>query len=131
VEWGWRNLTIVIAPCGSLGWAYALWPFGVWACIVGGLFGGTAGILGARLLARLAERASAEGGRRRWVSVGAVLVALWLALVILPSVVGAVARTRYRPEPRPNQVIASSPGAKTTILSAAYLRTGKLHHSPA
>ncbi len=107
---GWRNLAIVIAPCGSLAWAYALWPFGV-LCVAGGLFGAATGVLGTRPLARLADRASAEGGLRRWLSAAAVLVALWLALVILPSAVGAVARFRSRSEQTPNQALRQTGAA--------------------
>jgi hypothetical protein len=92
---GYRTIAASVAPSGSLAWAYALWPFGVWACVAGGVCGAVAGVLGARPLARLEERASAAGGVRRWSAVAAVLVGLWLALVLVPSVVGAVARSRH------------------------------------
>ena len=95
---GWRDTAFAIAPIGSLAWAFALWPFGVGACLAGGACGAVAGVFGARPLARLADRASAEGGIWRWSAATAVLVALWLALVIVPAVIGGIVRERFRDE---------------------------------
>src|SRR5215469_9520088 len=104
---GWRDTALAIAPSGSLAWAFALWPFGAGACAAGAVCGAVAGVFGARPLARLADRASAEGGIRRWSATAAVLVALWLALVIVPAVIGGIVRSHSRPAPAPNQ----APGA--------------------
>jgi hypothetical protein len=81
---------------GCPAWAYALWPFGVWASVAAGAGGAVAGLFGPVLLARLEERALAEGGVRRWAAVVTVLVALWLAVVIVPSIVGAAVRSHRR-----------------------------------
>jgi hypothetical protein len=108
---GWRDVALMIVPSGALAWAYALWQFGAAAGLAGGVFGAAAGILGARPLARLADRAAAEGGLRRWAAAVIVLVALWLALVIVPAVIGGVARSRNRPTPRPNQALHLTPAA--------------------
>ena len=106
---GYHTMAATIAPSGCLAWTYALWPFGVWACVAGGVCGAVAGVIGARPLARLEDRASAMGGLGRWSAVAAVLVGLWLALVIAPSVVGVVARSRPRPAPEaePGSVLSS------------------------
>lgn len=90
---GYRTIAATIASSGGLAWAYALWPFGVWACVAGAVCGMVAGVLGANPLTRLEVRAIAAGGLRRWLAVTAVLVGLWLVLVITPSIVGAVARS--------------------------------------
>ena len=92
---GWRNTAVVIAPSGGLAWAFALWPFGVGACVVGGVCGVVAGAFGARPLAQLADQALAKGGLWRWSAAVAVLVGLWLALVIAPSIVGAITRSHH------------------------------------
>ena len=107
---GWRNTAIVIAPSSSFAWAFALWPFGVGACAAGAVCGAVAGVFGARPLARLADRASAEGGIRRWSAAAAVLVALWLALVIVPAVIGGVVRSHSRPAQTPTQAPAPDRG---------------------
>ena len=91
---GWRDIALMIAPSGGLAWAFALWPFGMGACIAGGACGAVAGVVGARPLARFADRALAEGGIWRWAATAAVLVALWLALVIVPAVIGGIVRSR-------------------------------------
>jgi hypothetical protein len=93
LDLGWRNMAAVIAPSASLAWAFALWPFGVGACVAGAVCGAVAGVFGARPLARLADRASAEGGILRRSATAAVLVALWLALVIVPAVIGGLVRS--------------------------------------
>jgi hypothetical protein len=107
---GWRDMALAIAPSGSLAWAVALWPFGAGACAAGAVCGAVAGVFGARPLARLADRASAEGGIRRWSAAAAVLVALWLALVIVPAVIGGVVGSRSRPAQTPNQAPAPDAG---------------------
>lgn len=99
---GYSNLAAGIAPSGGLAWGIGLWPFGGWACAAGVVGGAVGGLIGAWPLAWLEERAAAAGGRWRWAAVVATLVALWLALVIVPSVIGGVARNRHRPEPEPN-----------------------------
>jgi hypothetical protein len=54
------------------------------------VFGGAAvGVLGGWLLARQADRASAAYGPARWVPVGLTLVLLFVALVVVPSVLWA------------------------------------------
>src|SRR5262249_3984955 len=73
---GGRDTALAIAPSGSLAWAFALWPFGAGACAAGAVCGAVAGVFGARPLAWLADRASAEGRIRRWSATAAVLVAL-------------------------------------------------------
>ena len=103
---GWRNMAACIATSGGLAWAVALYPFGVAPCVVGGVCGAVVGVFGAHPVARLADRASAEGGVRRWSSVAAVLVVLWLALVILPSIVGAAVRSQTRSHQRPNPALS-------------------------
>ena len=118
---GWRNTALVIAPSGCLAWAYALWPFGLGAVMAGGVCGAVAGVYGARPVARLADRASADGGLRRWSAAAAVLVGLWLALVIAPSAVGAVARSYRRAEQTPNQALQQT-GRHESFLGPQALR---------
>lgn len=89
---GYGTFATTFASSGCLAWAYALWPFGAWACVAGGMGGAIAGMIGARPLAQLEVRASVAGGLGRWSAVMAVLVGLWLALVMVPSIVGAAAR---------------------------------------
>jgi len=102
---GWRATALVIAPSSGLAWAFALWPFGVGACAAGAVCGAVAGVFGARPLARFADRASAAGGIRRWSATAAVLVALWLALVIVPAVIGGIVRSHTRPAQTPNPAL--------------------------
>jgi hypothetical protein len=109
---GYRTIALTVATSGCMAWAVALWPFGVWASVAGGVCGAVAGVLGARPLARLEERAHVEGGLRRWLACGAVLVALWLALVIVPSVVAGLVRDRLRPKPEPVPPLNSAPLAR-------------------
>ena len=102
---GWRATALVIAPSSGLAWAFALWPFGVGACAAGAVCGAVAGVFGARPLARFADRASAAGGIRRWSATAAVLVALWLALVIVPAVIGGIVRSHTRLAQTPNPAL--------------------------
>jgi hypothetical protein len=108
---GWRDTALAIAPSGSLAWAFALWPFGVGTCAAGAVCGAVAGAFGARPLARLADRASAEGGIRRWSATAVVLVALWLALVIAPAVIGGIVRSHSRPAQTRPQALRQTAGA--------------------
>jgi hypothetical protein len=117
---GWRTIAATIASSGCLAWAYALWPFGVWAGVVGGVCGTIAGVLGAGPLARLEEQAAAEGGLMRWASMAGVLVALWLALVIVPSIVGAVAWSRHRSAANPNPSLRLTAGRITVVQSSTF-----------
>ena len=102
---GWRNTAVVVAPCGSLAWVYALWPLGGGAAVAGGLCGAGVGVAGAWLFARLADRAAASGSVRGGAVAWAVMLLLFAFLVLLPSWVGAAAR--HRPAKAPD----AEPGA--------------------
>ena len=52
------------------------------------------------------ETTELQPGLRRWSVVAALLVGLWSALVIASSIVGALARSRHRPEAEPNRHLA-------------------------
>jgi hypothetical protein len=86
---GWRNLTLAIAPSGGLCWGLASWRVGPGIGLIGVLGGAAVGVLGGWLLARQADRASAPGGSGPWVPAGLTLVLLFLALVVVPSVLWA------------------------------------------
>jgi hypothetical protein len=85
---GWRNLALAIAPSGGLCWGLAFWRVGPGVGLAGMLGGAAVGVLGAWLLARQANRASADGRPVRWVPAGLTLVLLFV-VVVAPALLWA------------------------------------------
>ena len=93
---GWRNFAIAIAPSGALCWGLACWSVGRVGGLAGVIGGAALGVLGAWLLARQANRAAESGKPVRWVAAWLTLALLFVALVLVPSVLWA-ARKRGLP----------------------------------